>query len=216
MAVVLTDIQIAFATGALFADAGAKVIEASRRDSEAALANVYGSYMLRSLAYSGIFLGPVATVSLLAYPAWETQYISPIFDQMLGNPGNAGYYGAFLAVVFGAAWFGNWLGFRWVLAGFRKRLRVTYLVLIALTFAVVWARYPAPVRVGTYAEFVANPNALPLYTEDPTFFRAFIILLVLAGLPILIGFLQIRKSVKLLQEGSRQPLEARQVPLPGG
>ena len=49
MAVVLTDIQIAFAAGALFADAGAPVIEAARKESEAALAKLYSSYMLRSL-----------------------------------------------------------------------------------------------------------------------------------------------------------------------
>jgi hypothetical protein len=63
---------------------------------------------------------------------------------------------------------------------------------------------------------VANPNALPLYTEDPTFFSAFVILLALAGLPILAGFLQVRHSVKQLERGSRQPIEIRQVPLPGG
>ena len=68
MAVVLTDIQIAFAAGALFADAGAPVIEAARRESESKLAKIYSSYMLRSLIYAGVFLGPVATISLLAYP----------------------------------------------------------------------------------------------------------------------------------------------------
>jgi hypothetical protein len=88
--------------------------------------------------------------------------------------------------------------------------------LIAVTFAVVWARYPAPVRVGTFAEYVADPYALPLYTDDPTFFTAFIVLLALAGLPILAGFLQVRHSVKRLEQGSRAPIDARQVPLAGG
>jgi hypothetical protein len=53
MAVVLTDIQIAFAAGALFADAGAPVIEAAQKQSEAALAKTYSSYMLGSLIYAG-------------------------------------------------------------------------------------------------------------------------------------------------------------------
>lgn len=79
MAVVLTDIQIAFAAGALFADAEAPIIEAARNHSEASLSKIYSRYMLRSLIYAGVFLGPVATISLLAYPAWETQYISPVF-----------------------------------------------------------------------------------------------------------------------------------------
>ena len=102
MAVVLTDIQIAFAAGALFADAGAPVIEAARRESEAALAKLYSSYMLRSLVYCRRISGPVATISLLAYPAWETQYLSGIFDNTVAYndtahfPINAYPYGIFL------------------------------------------------------------------------------------------------------------------------
>ena len=56
------------------------VIEAARKESNAALAKLYSSYMLRSLVYAAVFLGPVATISLMAYPAWETQYLSGIFD----------------------------------------------------------------------------------------------------------------------------------------
>ena len=214
MAVVLTDIQIAFAAGALFADAGAPIIEAARNHSEASLCKVYSRYMLRALIYAGVFLGPVATISLLAYPAWETQYISPVFDNMLGNPLNASYYGVFLMAVFAAGWFGNWLGFKWVLSGARKRLRIFYLVLVAVTFIIVWIRYPAPVRVGSYAEFQRDPDKLPLYTEDKTFFITFLILLTVAGLPLLIGFIQVRRSVKQLKEGSQQPLEQSPLPAP--
>jgi len=211
MAVVLTDIQIAFAAGALFADAGAPVIQAAKNHSEAALSKVYGRYMLRSLVYAGVFLGPVATISLLAYPAWETQYISAAFDNMVGNPVNASYYGIFLMVVFAGGWFGNWLGFKWVLAGARKRLRILYIAITAVTFAVVWARYPAPVRVGTYAEFQRDPYALPTYTQDKTFFYTFIVLLLIAGLPLLIGFINIRKSVKKVSEGSTEQFEGSPV-----
>ena len=212
MAVVLTDIQIAFAAGALLADAGAPVIEAARNRSEASLLKVYSRYMLRSLIYAGVFLGPVATISLLAYPAWETQYISAVFDNTLGHPINASYYGVFLMVVFAGGWFGNWLGFKWVLSGARKRLRILYLTVTVITFAIVWLRYPAPVRVGTYEAFWRNPNALPYFTEDHTFFITFIILLLIAGLPLLIFFLQVRRSVKRLKEGSQQPLEASPLP----
>lgn len=209
MAVVLTDIQIAFAAGALFADAGAPVIEAARRESESKLAKIYSSYMLRSLVYAGVFLGPVATISLLAYPAWETQYLSGIFDNTVAYndtahfPINAYPYGIFLGVVFIAGWFGNWLGFKWVLKGARKKLRVLYLVIVAITFAVVWLRYPAPIQVCDYAHFKADPYALPCrnYIANKPFFYNFIILLLLAGLPLLIGFIQVRMSVKKLKTG---------------
>jgi hypothetical protein len=212
MAVVLTDIQIAFAAGALFADAGAPVIEAARKESEASLCKVYCRYMLRSLIYAAVFIGPVATMSLLAYPGWESQYISPIFDDMAGNPLNASIYGIFLMFVFGGGWFGNWLGFRWVLSGLRIRLRLFYVSLVAATFVVMWARYPAPVRVGSYAQFVRAPSSLTWWTSDATFFTAFLIFLAVAGLPLVIGFVQVRRSVKALQRGQRDSIEDSPVP----
>jgi hypothetical protein len=212
MAVVLTDIQIAFAAGALFADAGAPVILAARKDSEASLCKVYSRYMLRSLIYAAVFLGPVATTSMLAYPAWEGQYISPILDEMLRNPLNASTYGLFLAAVFGGGWFGNWLGFRWVLAGLRIRLRLCYLSLIVVTFAYLWSRYPAFVRLGSYEQYVRDARALPYITEDITFFVAFLVLLVIAGAPLLFGFIGIRRSVKALERGEPEPLQDNPVP----
>jgi uncharacterized membrane protein len=212
MAVVLTDIQIAFAAGALFVDAAAPVIEAARERGEAALAKVYNRYMLRSLIYTGVFLGPVATISLLAYPAWETQYLSGVFDNMENHPVNASYYGVFLMVVFAAAWFGNWLGFKWVLSGRRKQLRIFYIVLVAVTFAVMWARYPAPVLVGTYDQYVNNRAAMRYWTEDRTFFITFIVLLLLAGVPLVVGFVKSRMEVKQLRAGDQRPIEATPVP----
>jgi hypothetical protein len=214
MAVVLTDIQIAFTAGALFADAGAPVIQAAKAHSEASLCKVYCRYMLRSLIYAAVFLGPVATTSLLAYPAWEGQYISPVFDHTAGNPLNASYFGIFLVAVFGGGWLGNWLGFRWVLTGQRVRLRLLYLSLMAVTLVYVWARYPAPVRVGSYEQYVRDPSSLTFFTHDATFFTSFSILLVIAGLALIGGFVQIRRSVKALQRGEQEPILDSPVPLP--
>jgi len=50
MAVVLTDIQIAFAHGALFADAGVPNIEAARKESDGTLAKTYSLYSVRASA----------------------------------------------------------------------------------------------------------------------------------------------------------------------
>ncbi len=214
MPVVLTDVQIAFAAGALFADAGAPVIEAARKHSEASLLKVYCRYMWRSLVYATFFLGPGATILLLAYPAWETQYISAVFDNMTGHPVNAAYYGLFLMGLFAGGWFGNWLGFKWVLAGKRKQLRIFYTVLVAISFGIFWARYPAPARIGTYAEFKRDPNALPYFTEDKTFFYCFLVLVVLTGLPLVIGFIKARMEVKQVKAGSIEPLIASPLPWP--
>jgi hypothetical protein len=102
--VVPTDIQIAFGAGAFLADIGAKAIEAAREHSEERLSMLYSQYRLRALVYASVFLGAVATISLLGWPAWETQYWSPAFDATAGNPINASYFGIFLMAVFAGGW----------------------------------------------------------------------------------------------------------------
>lgn len=208
MPVVLTDVQVAFTVGALFADAGAPVIEAARRRSEASLSKVYNCYMLRSLAYASFILGPVATVFYAAYPAWETQYMSAVFDDTAGKPANGVYYGLFLSLLFAGAWFGNWLGFKLIFKGARLKLRILYLSIITVTFAVFFLRWPAPARVGSYRDFQRDPYALPSITEDRTFFIWFLILSAICALPIIISFLRIRRAVSQVRAGSVEPLEA--------
>ncbi|MDQ2921176.1 MAG: hypothetical protein M3R52_06165 [Acidobacteriota bacterium] len=202
MPVVITDIQLAFVAGAFLTDLGAPVIEAASRESEASLCKVYNNYMVRSLVYAGVFIGPVATVFYLAYPAWETQYTSAVFEATLRDPANASYYGIFLMLVFIAGWLGNWLGFRWVLQGGRKRLRFLYTLVLLITFAIFFLRYPAPVRVGSYAAFKANPNSLPFVTEDKTFLFAFVVLLLVDVVPLVIWFIQIRTKVRQVRQAS--------------
>jgi hypothetical protein len=208
MPVVITDIQVAFAAGALFADAGARVIETAKRESEAAFAKLYSSYMLRSLVYVGVFLGPAATIFMLAYPAWETQYVSGVFDKTVDYDGtsslnlNAYPYGIFLMGLFLGAWFGNWLGFRWILAGARKRLRILYVAIMLVSFAIFGLRYPAPAQVCDYQHFTADPFALPCRSvfAHKSFLFNFLVLLLLSALPVVIGFFQIRMSVKRLSK----------------
>lgn len=196
MPVVITDIQFAFAAAAFFADAGAPVIEAARARSPIELCRLDKTYQLRSLIYSTVFLGPAATILMLAYPAWETQYISPIFDNLAGQPLNAIPYGIFLMAVAMAAWFGHRLGFNWILAGKRKQLRLLYFAIVIISFAVFLLRWPAPVRVGSYSEFQRDPNSLPYFTEDRNFFYLFIGLLLLDAIPLVVEFVRIRLAVK--------------------
>jgi hypothetical protein len=67
---------------------------------------------------------------------------------------------------------------------------------------VVWLRYPAPTQVCDYAHFKADPFALPCryYLANKAFLYNFIVLLLLAGLPLVIGFIRIRMSVKKLKQ----------------
>jgi hypothetical protein len=212
MPFVVTDVQFAFAAGALLADAGAPVLQAARTESAAKLDAVYRRYMLRSLIYSSFFLGPVATILMLAYPAWETQYISPIFDQLAGNLLYAAPYAVFLSALFAAGWFGNWLGFRWVLNGKRIPLRILYGSVVAITVAIVFGwRYPAPVRIGSYADFQTAPDRLMFLTDDQAFFTTFAILTLIASLPLVIAFIQVRLSVSKLKRSAKAEVSTAKV-----
>jgi hypothetical protein len=192
--VVPTDIQVSFIAGAFLADFGAPLIEAASRESRERLGALYGQYRLRALAYPALFVGPAATVFMLGWPAWETQYWSARFEATQGAPLNAGLYGAFLLLLFVGGWLGNWLGFRWVLAGARRRLRGLYLAVLAVTMALVLGHWPAPIRLGSHAEFVRDPSAMPYVWQDPAFFVSFCWILAYTALPLGIWCIRIWRS----------------------
>jgi len=199
--VVPTDIQVSFITGAFLADLGAPVIAAAARESHERLDALYDRYRLRALAYPALFVGPAATVFMLGWPAWETQYWSARFEATQGAPLNAGLYGGFLFLLFIGGWLGNWLGFRWVLAGARRRLRGLYLGVLAATAALVAWHWPAPIRLGSHAEFARDPSAMPYVWQDSSFFVSFCWILAYTALPLAIWSVHIWRSRRQL--GSR-------------
>lgn len=199
--VVPTDIQVSFITGAFLADLGAPVIAAASRESRERLGVLYGQYQLRALAYPALFVGPAATVFMLGWPAWETQYWSARFEATQGAPLNAGLYGAFLLLLFVGGWLGNWLGFRWVLAGARRRLRGLYLSVLAVTMAGFLGHWPAPIRLGSHAEFVRDPSAMPYVWQDPAFFASFCGILIYTALPLGIWCMRIWQGRRRLGRG---------------
>ncbi len=194
--VIPTDIQVAFVTGAFLADVGAKAIEAAEKHSVEQLGMLYSGYRFRALAYPSVFVGPAATTFMLGWPAWESQYWSSRFEATTENPFNASYFGIFLLLLFVGGWFGNWLGFKWILSGARRRLRILYVSVLLLTLGLVLVRWPAPIRLGSYAAFESNPNNLPYIWQNWNFFFSFWMITAYCALPLVIWFIQIRRSVK--------------------
>jgi hypothetical protein len=194
--VIPTDVQVSFLAAAFFADLGADVIEAAAKHSTAEGEVLYSKYRIRALAYPALFVGPSATVFLLGWPAWESQYWSARFEATTGNPFNGTLYALFLVSLFLGGWFGNWLGFRWVLSGARKRLRVLSLGILLLTIAIVWVQWPAPIRLGTYDDFHRDPSGLPYIWQDRTFFVGFWVITAYCVVPLVVWYLRIRQSVK--------------------
>lgn len=183
---VVTDIQACFAAGALFADLAAPGILAST-DARLFLGSaIYARMRQRAVMYPAVFLGPCATLFMLAWPGWESQYVSEAFVATGGDPWNALPFALFLLLLAAGAWFGNWLGFRWVLAGARRRLRAVYGSVVLGTVVLVLARWPAPVRLGTYRQFARDPSAMPYVWQEPTFFVSFWVLTVCCALPLVV------------------------------
>jgi hypothetical protein len=199
--VIPTDVQVAFIAGAFFADVGAKAIEAARKHSAEQLGLLYSRYRFRALAYPSIFVGPAATAFMLGWPAWESQYWSPKFEATTGNLLNASYFGIFLLLLFAGAWFGNWLGFKWILSGARRRLRIFYVSVLFLTLGLVLVQWPAPIRLGSYVAFESNPNDLPYIWQDRSFFFSFWLITAYCVFPLVIWFIQVSRSVKAVSGG---------------
>jgi len=192
---VVTDIQACFAIGALYADLAAPVLASTTDAQSFAKSDAYARFRHRALLYPALFLGPSATLFMLAWPGWESQYLSASFADTAGAPLNGALFGAFLFLLAAGAWFGNWLGFRWVLTGARRRLRVLYLGILAATVALVAVRWSAFVHLGSYQAFSENPRELPYIWSDSVFFVSFLALTSYCAAPLLVWWVRLRKQV---------------------
>jgi len=184
--VIPTDVQVTFIVAAVLADLGAKQIYAAKAVSEERLTSLYGRYKFRAVSYPGLFLGPGATAFMLGWPAWESQYWSPVFELTANQPAYAMYYALFLFLLFAGAWFGTWLGFKWVIEGKRKTLRILYTSVLLLTLGIYFWQWPAPVRLGSYKAFHTNPDDLPYIWQNRGFFISFCLILVYTTIPLII------------------------------
>ena len=195
--VVPTDIQFSFVAAAIFTDLGRSYILVEHQKSPECSRVAYGKFRLRALIFPILFLIPAAIISLLAWPGWESQYWSLRMEQTLGNALNASAIGIFLVLMPLAAFLGNWLGFRWVIRGHIRLLRLVYLAVLAITGLIVYIQWPAPIRLGTVSQFQSDPGSLPFIWQDNTFFITFVVLLVYCALPLIVLFFRIRRESAL-------------------
>jgi hypothetical protein len=191
---VVTDVQVCFALGAICADLAAPAIRASTSVGSFVESPIYGRLRQRLLLYPALVLGPAATLFMLSWPGWESQYVAEAFARTDGSPWNALPFALFLFMLTLGAWFGNWLGFKWVLAGARTRLRAVYGLALLVTIPLVLFRWRAVVHLGSYADFVRDPETLPHIWQDPTFLAWFCVLTAYCGLPLaVLGWLAFRE-----------------------
>jgi hypothetical protein len=195
---VVTDIQICFSVGALFADLAAPAILANTSASSFRESPIYARLRRRILMYPALVLGPSATLFMLSWPGWESQYLGQAFEATDSSPWHASLFALFLFLLVVAAWFGNRLGFAWVLAGARARLRAVYGSVLVGTIILVLARWPALVRLGAYADFARDAEALPYIWQDTTFFVWLCVLTAYCAVPLgVLGWQAYRETASL-------------------
>jgi hypothetical protein len=205
---VVTDIQACFAIGALYADLAAPVLTSTTDVRSFARSDIYARFRQRALIYPALFLGPSATLFMLAWPGWESQYLSLAFADTDGAPLHAALFAAFLFLLAAAAWFGNWLGFRWVLAGARRRLRLLTLGILAATVALVAVRWQAFLHLGSVQAFGENPAHLPFIWSDSVFFVSFLALTAYCAAPLLVWWVRLRQQTAARPDESPWPHRA--------
>lgn len=193
---IVTDIQGCFAIGAFFADVAAPALAGATDVQSFAKSDLYARFRHRVLLYPALFLGPAATLFMLAWPGWESQYLGASFADTAGAPLHAALFGAFLILLAAGAWFGNWLGFKWVLDGARLRLRLLYLSILAATVALVAVRWPAFVHLGSVQAFNENADQLPHIWNDPVFIASFLVLTAYCASPLVVWWIQLRRQIR--------------------
>ncbi|MDH3892386.1 MAG: hypothetical protein OEV49_15030 [candidate division Zixibacteria bacterium] len=191
--VVPTDVQVAFITGALFVDLGRRHIVSEHSASPERSRLAYCRFRNLSVIYAALFLTPVIAVFFSAWPAWETQYWCLQAEQLRGDGLLSLLAGLYLIGLVLAAYLGNWLAFRWLVSGKGHLIRPVYLAVGAVTTVIFLIKWPAPIRLGSAAQFQTDPNAMPYIWQDTQFFVMFLALLAYCAVPYVVVFFRVRR-----------------------
>ena len=192
--VVPTDIQVAFVTGAFFVDVGRKVIEAEHMASPERSRLAYCRFRNMAALYASLCLAPVIAVFFSAWPAWETQYWTLAAERLTGDGLRSSLAGLFLFMLVIAACLGNRLAFQLIISGRGHLVRPVYLIVLAATIGIFLANWPAPIRLGTVAQFRADPSLMPYIWEDTEFIVMFTGLLAYCAVPYAVAFFRLRRE----------------------
>ena len=82
---VVTDIQACFVVGACIADLSAPALASAPEAQSFGGGDVYARSRHRAFLYPALFLGPSATLFMLAWPGWESQYLHASFVETEGR-----------------------------------------------------------------------------------------------------------------------------------
>lgn len=191
--VIPTDIQVAFITGAMFVDMGRRHIVSEHSVSPERSRLAYCRFRNLAVGYAALFLVPVIAVFFSAWPAWETQYWCSQAEMLRGDGLLSATAGIYLIGLVLAAYLGNWLSFNWLVSGKGHLIRPVYITAGLITTAIFAIKWPAPIKLGSVAQFNADPNTMLWIWQDTEFIVMFLALLTYCAVPYVVVFFRVRR-----------------------
>jgi len=176
------DVPVAFGIGALFADAASKQLRLGRPE-------YYYRAIWKNNLFQVFFFSWIPVYFLLNYFGWETTHMWWHEDSVTAYP----YFVPLFMLVFFAAANGGFLLGDWLVS--KGRLLANRLVYLGIgTYALVWvfAQTDRTFRVGTHAQYKAG--TAPLFYQDRTFLRMFILSMIVWGFGVVVFFLRLRRE----------------------
>lgn len=188
------DVPVAFAIGSFFADGASKQLRFGRPE-------YYYRAMLKNNIYQIFFFSWIPVYFLMNYFGWETTHMWWQADSVESYPY---FLPIFVLVFFGAANAGFLLGSWLVSTGqspgeVRRRIMINRAVYLGIAlYSLIWvfSQTDRTFRLGNHAQF--EQGTAPLFYQDPTFLRMFILTMVVWVVGLAIFFLSLWQEGKHL------------------
>ncbi len=193
------DIPAAFIASQLFLDLGSKVVLKEQEHSSEPKPRVYYRYLARAVFFAGFVIAPAGIYLLAGWPGWEQLYWTARVENVIFEWVNALLPALFVMAIVGAAYLGHCLGYRWLVAGQIRRMRITYLSLLAAVVALVLFNYPAFLLCGTYEQYRGARDTMEYVWNNPHDFTiGWAIIMLYFSIAFIYVIAAIRREVKKL------------------
>ena len=161
------DMPAAFIASMFFLDIGRKTIRKEAEKTEDKRPKVYYRFLFRSVFFAGAVIVPAGIYLLAGWPGWEQLYWTERVENVMFNWVNPLIPALFAMAIVLSGYIGHTLGYRVVVRGKEKYLRLIYILVLAAVIILVLFNYPAFILHGTYQEYHSNRDAMEYVWENP-------------------------------------------------
>jgi len=161
------DMPAAFIASMFFLDIGRRTIKKEAGNTKEKRPKVYYKFLFRSVFFAGAVIVPAGIYLLAGWPGWEQLYWTERVENVMFNWVNALIPALFAMAIILAGYIGHALGYRLVVRGKEKYLRLIYILVLVAVVILVLLNYPAFILHGTYHEYHSNRDAMAYVWENP-------------------------------------------------